>query len=226
MLKNLLKLTWMIAAVAALSLFFTACEKTSTTSSEEVENYTDLAMFEMQERAGCGKRGCFEFVFPLTIVFPDATEVEVEDYEGLRDAISTWRTDNPDATERPTFAFPIEVVSRSGEVVSVENTAALIKLRLRCRRAFGPHRPGYGGRHCFRLTYPLDLAFPDGTTATADTPRNLQQLLREWRRNNQDAEERPELVFPLTVKLQDGTTVEVESKEALEELKDTCSDEE
>ena len=225
MLKNLMKLTWMFAAVASLTLFFTACEKQSTTSSEEVENYTDLSMFELQERAGCGKRGCFEFVFPLTVVFPDATEVEVEDYEGLREAIQTWKTDNPDATERPTLAFPIEVVSQDGEVISVEDQESLMQLRRRCHRAFGHHRPGHGGRHCFRLAFPLDVAFPDGTTATADTPRNLQQLLREWRRNNQDAEERPELVFPLTVEMQDGSTVEVESKEALQELKESCSDE-
>ncbi|PHN04290.1 hypothetical protein CRP01_22265 [Flavilitoribacter nigricans DSM 23189 = NBRC 102662] len=220
-----MKLTWMIAAVAAFGLFLTACEKNSTSTSEDVENYTDLAMFELQERAGCGQRGCFEFVFPITIVFPDATEVEVEDYEGLRDAVYTWRTDNPDATERPTFAFPIEVVSQDGEVISVEDSAALMQLRQRCRRAFGHHRPGHGGRHCFRLTFPLDVAFPDGTTATADDPRALQQLLREWRRNNEGSEERPELVFPLTVEMQDGTTVEVESKEALQELKASCSDE-
>jgi hypothetical protein len=226
MLKNLMKLTWMFAAAAALTLFFTACEKESATSSEEVENYTDLSMFQLQERAGCGRRGCFEFVFPITIVFPDETEVEVEDYAGLREAIRTWKTDNPDATERPSLAFPIEVVARNGEVISVEDQVALLKLRKRCRWVFGPHRPGYGGRHCFRLTYPLEVAFPDETTATADKPRELQRLLREWRHNNPNAEERPELVFPLTVKMQDGTTVEVESKEALEALKESCSDEE
>lgn len=225
MLKNLMKLTWMLAAVAALSLFFTACEKQNVTSSTEVDNYTDLAMFEMQERAGCGERGCFEFVFPLTIIFPDATEVEVDDYEALRDAIHTWKTDNPDATERPTLAFPIEVVSQDGEVISVADSAALMQLRQRCRRNFGPHRPGHGGKHCFHLVFPLDVAFPDGTTATAATPRELQQLLREWRRNNQDAESRPELVFPLTVEMQDGSQVQVDSKEALQELKDTCSSE-
>lgn len=225
MLKNLMKLTWMIAAVAALSFLFTACEKETITSSEEVENYTDLSLFHLQERAGCGRRGCFEFVFPLTIIFPDGTEAEVEDYQDLRHAIYHWKEDNPAATERPTFAFPIEVVSRSGEVISVEDGAELMKLRQRCRRAFGPHRPGHGGLHCFRLSYPLDVAFPDGTTATAERPRALQRLLREWRRNNPGSEERPELVFPLTVKLQDGTEVEVTSKEELEALKDSCQEE-
>lgn len=225
MLKNLMKLTWMFAAVAALGLFFTACEKTTTTTSEEVENYTDRAMFELQERAGCGKRGCFEFVFPITVVFPDATEAEVADYEALREAVHAWKTDNPDATERPTFAFPIEVVSQDGEVISVADATALMELRQLCRRDFGHHRPGHGGRHCFRLAFPLDVAFPDGTTATADNPRALQEMLREWRHNNEGAEERPELVFPLTVSMQDGTEVEVESKEALHELKQSCSDE-
>lgn len=225
MLKKLMKLTWIVAAAASLSLFFTACEKQSTVNSDDVENYTDQSMFELQERAGCGKRGCFEFVFPITIVLPDGTETEVEDYEGLRETIRTWKTDNPDATERPTLAFPIEVVSQDGELISVADAPALLQLRLRCRRAFGPHRPGHGGRHCFRLTFPLDLAFPDGTTATAEDPRGLHQLLREWRRNNEGSEERPELVFPLTVEMQDGSTVEVESKEALQELKESCSDE-
>lgn len=225
MLKNLMKLTWSFAALTALALFFTACEKQTATNTAEVENYTDLAMFELQERAGCGQRGCFEFVFPITVVFPDATEVEVEDYESLREAIHTWKTDNPDAAERPTFAFPIEVVSEDGDVISVEDEAALMKLRQRCRRNFGPHRPGHGGNHCFRLVYPLDVAFPDGSTDTADGPHELQYLLRKWRHDNPDAEERPELVFPLKVKMKDGTEVEVDSKEALKELKESCSSE-
>src|SRR5690606_33304882 len=125
----------------------------------------------------------------------------------------------------PTFAFPIEVVSQDGEMISVDDAAELMQLRQRCRRQFGPHRPGHGGMHCFRLVFPLGVAFPDGTTATAAGPHELQHLLREWRRNNQGAEERPELVFPLTVKMQDGTEVQVESKEALQELKESCSSE-
>ena len=106
-----------------------------------------------------------------------------------------------------------------------EDETALMELRRQCRRDFGHHRPGKGGRHCFHLVFPLDVSFPDGTTATAEGPRELQHLLREWRRNNQDAETRPELVFPLTVEMQDGTQVEVESKDALAELKDSCSSE-
>lgn len=225
MLKNLMKLTWMFAAAAALSFLFTACEKETATNSGDVDNYTDVTLFEMQERAGCGRRGCFEFVFPLTVAFPDGTEAEVEDYHGLREAVYNWKTNNPDATERPNLTFPIEVVSQDGEVISVEDGPALAKLRLRCRRSFGPHRPGHGGRHCFRLSFPIDIAFPDGTTDTADRPRELQYLLREWRRDNPDAETRPELVFPLTVKTQDGEEVTVQSKEELQELKASCNEE-
>lgn len=226
MLKNLMKASWMFAAMTAFGLFLAGCEKnTTTTSSDEVDNYTDLAMFEMRERAGCGGGGCYEFVFPITVVFPDETTAEVEDYEGLRSAIYDWKEANPDATERPTFSFPLEVVGEDGEVISVEDQAALLELRRECRRSFGKHRPGKGARHCFTLVFPLDVAFPDSTTASAETPRALQELLREWRRNNQGAEERPELVFPLTVEMEDGTQTEVESKEALVALKESCSDE-
>jgi hypothetical protein len=225
MVKNLMKLTWMFAAAAALSLLLAGCEKNTTTSSDEVDNYTDQAMFEMQERAGCGRGGCFEFVFPITVVFPDETTAEVEDYEGLRTAIHDWKTANPDASERPTFAFPLEVVSEDGEMISVADQAALMELRRQCRRQFGPHRPGKGGRHCFRLVFPLNVAFPDGTTATAEGPRALQHLLREWKRNNQGSETRPELVFPLTVEMQDGTQTVVEDKDALTALKESCSSE-
>ena len=225
MLKNLMKLTWMFAAAVALTLFSTSCEKDNAVNSADVENYTDVAMFELQERAGCGRRGCFEFVFPLTIVFPDATEAEVEDYESLREAIRSWKDNNPDATERPSLAFPIEVVSQDGEVISVEDSDALQELRQSCRRPFGPHRPGHGGKHCFKLVFPLDISFPDGTTATATDARDLKSQLREWRRTNQGSEERPELVFPIFVEMEDGTQVEVADLDALKALKESCSDE-
>jgi len=38
----------------------------------------------MQARGNCGKFGCFEFVFPINIVFADTFEVEVESYEELK----------------------------------------------------------------------------------------------------------------------------------------------
>jgi hypothetical protein len=51
----------------------------------------------------------------------------------------------------------------------------------------------------------------------------LRQLIRTWKTNNPDATERPQIVFPLTVKIdEDGSLVTVNNREELRRLKEGC----
>lgn len=225
MLKQILKISW-ILPLALLSAL-TSCDKEDTTTADAVDDYVDEVIFRMEESGNLGRFGCYELVFPITVVFPDASTQEVADYEALRDAIKDWKEANPDATERPTFDFPIEVLSEEGEVISVEDETALRELGAACgRRYFGGrgHR-GHGGRcgSCFDLVFPITLQFPDGTTATAADRSEMKDLARSWREDNPDVEGRPELVFPIEVEMEDGTLVTVNNAEELRELKDSCS---
>lgn len=226
MFQNLLKVS-AVLMIGMISVLI-SCNKEEVETPEFVENFTDQAVFEMQARGNCGKFGCFEFVFPIDIVFADASEAEVNSYEELRDAIMTWKEANPEESQRPTFTFPIEVVSEDGDVISVANESELMELRRACRKTFFErhHHRGHmaRGTHCFSLVFPVTVSFPDGTSVPAEDHQALKNLLREWKDANRESSERPELVFPLKVQMEDETVVDVANKEALHDLKSSCGE--
>jgi hypothetical protein len=223
MIKSMVKNSWMVAL--ALMTMLVSCDKEESISSDSVENYVDEVVFNMQREGNCGKFGCYEFVFPITIVFADGSETEIADYPSLREALKSYREANPDS-ERPSLGFPLEVMTEEGEVLSVASAEELAALRRECRRDFfathGHKGHRFRGMSCFKLSFPVSVVFPDSSTAEAADRMELKQLLRNWHADNPDAEERPTLQYPLTVIMEDGTTTTVDSREALMELKDSC----
>ena len=92
------------------------------------------AVFGPNHHGHLGKdRHCFRPVFPLTLAFPDGTEVTVTTPQELKLAIRTWRQANPGATERPEFVFPITVQLRDGTQVVVNTPEELRALKADCR---------------------------------------------------------------------------------------------
>ena len=226
MLKNLFKVSLILPV--ALLVFLSSCNKEDVLNSESVDDYVDEVIFRMEEGGNMGRFGCFELIFPITMVFPDGTESEISDYESLRSTIRDWKEANPDASDKPTLAFPIEVLSEEGEVISVEDEAALRELARECGRSYfggGRGHRGHGGRcgSCFDIIFPVTIQFPDGTTADAADRSELKDLARTWREANPDSEERPGLVFPIEVELEDGTTQTINDEEELSALKESCS---
>lgn len=85
-------------------------------------------------------------------------------------------------------------------------------------------RPGcMDGDLCFRLSFPVTINYPDGSSDAHEDHISLKQAVRAWRMDNQYNESRPQLAFPLAVELEDGTTQSVENQDALKALKDSCS---
>ena len=217
MTKSFVKFSWIF--IIAVAAFLTSCEQDNALTDTVLENFTNSSVETLERQGNCGRRGCFEFVFPITIAFPDETTAEVNSYDELKESIRTWKENNPDSEEKPNLVFPIEVINEEGEVISVADMEELKALASECRPR-GGH--GGGGRHCFKPVFPLSIAFPDGTIAEAENRRALKQLVREWKENNPDSEERPQFVFPIDVEMEDGTVVTVESAEDLEALKESC----
>jgi hypothetical protein len=215
----------------AVLTIMVACNKTEELSTEEL---VDQALYSAQERGGMGRFGCYELVFPVTIVLPDGSTAEVDSYEAVKQALRAYFQANgggprPHHGNRPhlAFQFPISVLSEDGDLITVENEAELRQLRADCAGAtFGNHGPQGHGQHglcCFEIVFPLTVEFPDGTTAEAADRQALHQLIRTWRINNPGATERPKIVFPLTVKMDDdGSLVTVNNREELRQLKRDC----
>lgn len=227
-MKKALKFLLLPALTAAA--FFFACTKSNELTVDEA---VDETLYSVQERGGMGRYGCYELVFPVSIVLPNGTTAEVESYDAIKQQLRTWFEANSDRRRphrgaRPliNFVFPISVVTEDGDVVSVEDENALLRLRAECAGTFGQHGPRGHGNHglsCFEVVFPITIEFPDGSTATADSRQAMHQLLRTWKQNNPGNTERPKMVFPITVKMaEDGTLVTVNSRDELRALKADC----
>ena len=203
-------------------MFLSSCNKEEVEDAATIENYVNEAVTDLETRTRIGRGGCFELVFPVSIELPNGKIVEVESYEALKDAIRKWRKGHGKpvlpAVLRPHFVFPIDVITKEGETVTVDNIEELISLRKDCIASGGGI-----GKPCFRLNYPLSIVYPDGSTVPYNSLREMRLALREWRKNNNgDVTIRPVLSFPLSVTLSDGTVVTVNSKEELKKLKEDC----
>lgn len=204
-------------------LFLVACNKDDDTNEIlDVQSFTISSLQEMSRACDFGRGGCYELVYAIDILFADGTTATVNSNEELKEAIRTWKAANPDATERPTFAFPLEVINEDGEVISVASQEGLRELSAECwndGRGKNKNR-----KACFRLVFPISLDFPDGTTSTFEDRQEMKAALRAWKAANPDAESRPTLSFPLTVVDKDGVETVVNAQEELKAMKEACRD--
>ena len=228
MLKRVLKYSWVIALFGIF--LFSACNEESTdllTEMTIIENFVDESLYRLQGDGNLGRFGCYELVFPATIEFPHSWTATVDSYDDLIYSLQEWKESNPDATERPSFVFPIEVLSQDGEVISVDSEEELKELKQECEvNYFGKHRSEGHNENCtpcFEMAFPITVLFPDDTTAEAASRDELKDLVREWKADNPDTTKRPKIVFPVEVEMEDGTIVTLYNKEELKELWESCN---
>lgn len=202
----------------------TSCTKEDI-NVQNVENYTEEAVFQLERRAKCGKRGCFEFVWPITISFPDASTAEVDSQEALRSTIRAWKEVNPDTEDRPGFVYPLDIMNEEGELITLSSQEELIAAVQACPGKFG--RSGNHPRnHCFNINFPLTIAYPDGTEELFDDRHTMKSAIRSWKAANPDVEDRPTVVFPIDITLKETEeVVTVDNVEALQAIKETCQNE-
>jgi hypothetical protein len=215
MTSRILKITALLFFAATL---FVACDKEATTDSfGEIE--TQEAFMQMEEAGHLGCNGCFQLVFPVTLVFEDGTTAAVDSRIAIRQAIRAWIQDNGRPTQRPQFAYPFGVTLRDGTVQTIASDEDLRELVQGCRPN-GPH----DRTPCYDLVFPVTLVYPDGTEAEAAGPMALRQLLRQWKQDNPDSDERPTLGFPIQVTLSaNDSLVTVNSQEELMALREDCA---
>ena len=183
-----------------------------TVESKADEN----ALLEECDVPGKRKR-CFHLEFPITFEFPGGSTATFEGSKALHETMRLWRKENPDAESYPKPVFPYNVKLKNGEVVTVENQADQQELRETCGELYRRWK-------CFKLIFPLTVEFPDGSTAELATPKALRTLIREWKENHPNADQRPHIVFPHDIELNNGDTVTVNSREELKTFMNVCQD--
>ena len=167
-------------------------------------------------------RRCYNLVFPVTIALADSTTITASSFEELAMAIREWLTENPDPEQTPTVVFPLDVELDNGTTLAINNLRELGAVLVRCvsRSVRRHHRRHY--IDCYDVLFPVTVGFPDGTTEVVDSSSALRQILADWADNNPEAAERPALVFPYDVVLEDGSVITITSEEELRQLRLEC----
>jgi hypothetical protein len=68
---------------------------------------------------------CFDFVYPITIVFPDNTTASANDEDAMETAIKNWYDANPNSTSMFTFSYPITITYDDGTTKTINNDTEL-----------------------------------------------------------------------------------------------------
>ena len=80
-----------------------------------------------------GGDACYTLVFPITIQFPDSTQVTVASQEELRGAVHTWKENNPNVHGKYEIVFPITVTLKDGTQAVVNSKEELQAIKEACR---------------------------------------------------------------------------------------------
>ncbi len=76
---------------------------------------------------------CFTLVYPITVEFPDSTQVSVASLLEFGMALHTWKKNNPGIQGRPEIVFPITVTLKDGTQVVVNSPEELKAIKDACR---------------------------------------------------------------------------------------------
>lgn len=213
-------------ALILFTISFTACTKDDSTT--ETENFVNTALDEICTETRTGKNGCFEIIFPVTVVFADSTTQEVASYEEMKAAFKAWRENNPEVKGRPKIQFPYSVTTEDGTIVEITSSEELKALISGCVQdgggtGHGPgkggHGPGKGGhgKPCFTVNFPVTVTTANGEVTLAD-----KDALKELLKSLKGTGSKPQFVFPISITLEDGTVQTVNSAEELKAIKEAC----
>lgn len=223
-----------------LCIGLTSCgDDLSTDTLISTENFAPGSFADGVQRSGSNP--CFELVFPITVEFEDGTTATAADKEELKAAVLAWKGNNSETEEaddgergrgkgyRPDLVFPIQVIDQDGETVDIASQEELAATKEACSGDRG-RRGGKGNRgnreaKCFSLIYPLTFDFSDGTSQTFEDAESKREALKAYKEANGRDAERPTLAYPVSVTFEDGSEAIADSMEALQELKNTCSEE-
>jgi hypothetical protein len=181
---------------------------------------------------------CFTVVFPVSIRYPDDTEVSYDSLEELAAAVEAWIALASDSLGYPSLVFPIDVVlAGDTEATAVESLEDLRTIVHDCVGStatgggHGHHSGGHIGHHnlptgldsCYALVFPIDLLYPDSTVTSFTDLVTLETELASWDSLGLDSLGHLSYVFPIEVLLEgDSVNTEVTTYQELREIAHSC----
>ena len=170
----------------------------------------------MEERKRHNKR-CFKFVFPLTFSLGE-TSYTANDYQEFRDAMKA-NYEETGEKQKPVFVFPIQIEFGEGDEVETVTINSDDELK----EAFQACRGEEDDKKCFTFGFPVSFTMPDGTVLTAEDEKDLEEKMGAFYESYTGEKKRPEVVFPVDLMFEDGSSLTVNSPEEMKQAwKENC----
>ena len=170
----------------------------------------------MEERKRHNKR-CFKFVFPLTFSLGE-TSYTANDYQEFRDAMKA-NYEETGEKQKPVFVFPIQIQFGEGDEVETVTINSDDELK----EAFQACRGEEDDKKCFTFGFPVSFTMPDGSVLTAEDEKDLEEKMGAFYESYTGEKKRPEVVFPVDLMFEDGSSLTVNSPEEMKQAwKENC----
>ena len=162
--------------------------------------------------------GCFEYIYPISFVLPDGSEITINDDEGW-DEIDFWYEENKDSEDEPEIVYPFSI-SLNSSIFEVNNDFDFLELINLIIENCVDYEEDYD-EECFEFVYPISFILPDGSEITINDDEGWDEI-DLWYEENKDSEDEPEIVYPFDV-IVDDEIITVRSEEDLELLEEVCN---
>ena len=164
---------------------------------------------------------CFDIVYPITIMLPNGSSYLIDSEEDSDlETIKSYYEENEGADERPSIIFPVNIIDHEGETKAINSEEEMEDAYRNCS---GRDRDR-DKRECFGLVFPVTYIMPDGSSyEIADDDDESWAELKAWYDANPEAEERPELQYPVDIMYEsEDRTVTISNEEEMLAAKEEC----
>ncbi len=182
---------------------------------EYVTITSEVELHDAKDSCDNGREKCFEFVYPFSMTMPDGMAITLESDEDWDD-VKAWHDANQDIHERGSIDYPVDITLNDGTTVTITSDDEMESATADCRE-------GRVGR-CFEIVFPFTLTMPDGSSITLES-HDDKNLVDAWYDSNQDTDERPSMVYPIDIILEDGTSQTISTEEEFDAVKEECGGE-
>ncbi|NPD47173.1 hypothetical protein HNV12_12865 [Methanococcoides sp. SA1] len=157
-------------------------------------------------------RKCFELILPVNYLMPDNSTITIETEEDWS-LIKEWHINNPEFEERANLVFPVDIVYEDGTTLTLNTEEEMRQAKKDCKQ-------GYGAK-CFTFNLPISFTMPDASIIIIETEEDWAQL-KAWYTENPGVEEKPVLVFPVEITMEDETVLTINNQEEMVEIRRAC----
>jgi len=202
-----------IFAVLLLStLFLLSCDNDIHNLEDEKANQSDLREGDIMD-----KKDCFEFEYPIGILFPNEKVAIAKDEDEFYVALKKWYKENPKGKDKPGLQYPLDVYFKGDIKKTINNEKEMISLKKYC-----DDKDENTDKDCFKMVFPLSYEMPDGAIITGENDDAINTDMKAWYEANSSSKEKPSLVYPVDVILKDGSTMTVNNESEMIQLKKDC----